>query len=79
MNIDIDEEYYYFVLYMEIKLKNEYQRKLNIADKASRKQIKDEHQQKWKEFCENHKEEHEAFLRVKSNKRKQLYCLLCCA
>lgn len=79
MSIDIDKEYYYFVQYMEIKLKHEYQKKLNKADKVSRKQIKNEHQQKWTEFCETNKLEYEAYLRVKSRMRMKLYCLLCCA
>lgn len=79
MITDIDKEYYYFVKYTERKFQNYYQKKLNKADKIVQKQIKDEHQQKWREFCETHNAEYEAFLRVNSQKRMKLYCLLCCA
>lgn len=61
---------------MEVKLKNEYQKKLNLADKVARKQIKDEHQLKWKEFCETHKVEIEAFFvsKVTNERSYTAYC-----
>lgn len=77
--MSINKEYYYFVKYEKTKLENKYQKKLDsITDKVTQKQIKDEHQQKWKEFCKIYKVEYEAFLRVKSLKRMKTFCLFCC-
>lgn len=54
MITDIDKEYYLFVNYTERKLQNYYQKKLDKTDKVVQKQIKDEDQQKWREYCETH-------------------------
>lgn len=76
MSIDIEKEYYYFIKYKKIKLKNEYQKKLSIiADKVTRKQIQDEYRRKCEELRENHKEEYEEFICVRARKRAAL-CFL---
>lgn len=76
--MDGDKECYYYVKYYKQKLKNEYEARLERATSSDfKKQIKKEHEKKWKEFCENNSEKYDAYLRVKSHKRAQQTCLIC--
>lgn len=74
----IDKENYYFVKYSEHKLKNEDEEKLSTADAVANKQIKEEYQRNWEEFCETHKVEYEGFLRVSRRKQLDAYCSFLC-